>query len=319
MKAIYLIFVILLLSPFGFSQEEVEIETEEAQEEMEAAEMEIEAAEAEIEAALQEMERALKEIEGLTDPDTTRMTIGNTTFIIIENGEDGDNPEDDEWSDDMDPEERDNYKSKRSEPHWAGLDLGVMMLMDQNQQNNFVDNPYWDNDIAKSLVFNVNIIEKKFNFGTPFVGLTTGLGFNFNSIAFRDNYLLTATPDSVYGVIDTVNIYSKNKLRAAYLTVPLMLEFNTSRNESKSVYLAAGVVGGVRIASKLKKRGEFDGKEFKQKEKGTYGLNSFKLDAAVRLGFGDVGIFANYSLLPLFDTEKTIEVYPLTFGLSMNF
>ena len=87
----------------------------------------------------------------------------------------------------------------------------------------------------------------------------------------------------------------------------------------KSFYFATGVVGGIRMTSKIKRKGELDGKEFVQKEKGTYSLNPFKLDAAVRMGYGSFGVFANYSLLPLFDTKKTIEVYPLTFGLSMNF
>ncbi len=281
MKTIYTLLIMLLLSPFGFTQGEM-------------------------------------------DPDTTRMKIGNTTIIIIENGE-----EDVEYiGDESDTTDRGNYftddedydrKSKRSEAHWAGFDVGVLMMMDANFNNSFATTPYWDNDIAKSHVINFNPWEHKFNFGTPFVGLTTGLGFNFMSIAFKDDYLLTDGPDSLFAFIDTVNSYSKNKLKATYLTIPLMLEFNTSRNDSKNFYLAAGVVGGVRVASKVKKRGEFEGKQFKQKEKGTYGLNSFKLDAAVRLGYGNIGIFANYSLLPLFDTNKTVEVYPLTFGLSMNF
>ena len=38
------------------------------------------------------------------------------------------------------------------------------------------------------------------------------------------------------------------------------------------------------MTSKLKRKGEFDGKEFEQKEKGTYGLNPFKLDATARMG-----------------------------------
>ena len=274
----------LLLSPIGFTQEEIE-----------------------------------------TDPDTTRMKIGNTTIIIIieNNGEEETIITDDfdtvDWGSD-DPD-RDDYgrKSKRSEAHWAGLDFGVLMMMDENFNNSFASTPYWDNDIARSHVINLNPLEYKLNFGTPIVGLTTGLGFSFTSVAFKDDYLLMDNADSLYAVVDTVNSYSKNKLKATYLTVPLMLEFNTSRYNHKNVYIAAGVVGGLRITSKVKRKGEYDGKRFKQKEKGTYGLNSFKLDAAVRLGFGDVGVFANYSLLPLFDTKKTVEVYPLTFGLSMNF
>jgi hypothetical protein len=43
------------------------------------------------------------------------------------------------------------------------------------------------------------------------------------------------------------------------------------------------------------------------------------LDAAMRMGYGNWGAFATYSLLPLFETSKTTEVFPLTFGLSINF
>ena len=165
----------------------------------------------------------------------------------------------------------------------------------------------------------MNLLEKKFNFGTPYVGLTTGLGFSFASVAFRDNFLIESTSDSVYAVMDTANVYSKNKLKASYLTIPLLLEFNTSADKDKSFYLAAGVVGGVRLTSKTKRQGEFDGKEFKEKVKGPFSLNPFKVDAAVRLGYANWGVFANYSLLPLFDKGKTVDLYPLTFGLSLNF
>jgi hypothetical protein len=98
-----------------------------------------------------------------------------------------------------------------------------------------------------------------------------------------------------------------------------MLEFNTSADSDKSFYLAAGVVGGVRMTSKTKREGEFEGKDFKEKVKGQYNLNPFKLDAAVRLGYNDWGVFANYSLLSLFEEGTTTDLYPLTFGLSLNF
>lgn len=250
--------------------------------------------------------------------DTMRMKFGKTQVLVI--SEEGDDPDvkvtvDGEEAD-IEDEPR---KRKKSEAHWAGLDFGFNVLLDENRENSFPNNPYWKNDAAKSQVWNLNILEHKFNFGTPYVGLTTGLGFNWTSVAFKDNYVLQSTPDSVFAVIDTVNVYSKNKLKASYLTVPLMLEFNTSADEDKSFYLAAGVVGGVRLTSKTKREGEFDGKEFREKVKAPYNLNAFKLDAAARLGYGNWGVFANYSLLPLFDKGKTVDLYPLTFGLSLNF
>jgi len=39
----------------------------------------------------------------------------------------------------------------------------------------------------------------------------------------------------------------------------------------------------------------------------------------VRMGYGQWGAFANYSLIPLFDTKKTAEAQALTFGLTLNF
>ena len=251
--------------------------------------------------------------EGKQKPaDTTRMNVGNTEILIIDHGE----------SDEIEITDGDTIyvtKEPKKEAHWAGIDFGVTMLMNESFGNNFTDYPYWNNEAAKSHVWNLNILEHKFNIAREYFGVTTGLGFSFTSVAFKNNYVLNHTADTLNAFIDTVNAYSKNKLKAAYLTVPLLLEFNSNINAKKSFYLAAGVVGGVRLTSKVKRKGEFDGKEFTEKHKGTYALNSFKLDAALRLGYSDFGVFANYSLLPLFDIGKTTAVYPLTFGLSYNF
>ena len=254
-----------------------------------------------------------EEMENEGTSDTTRVNLGRKELVIIDHED-----EDDEFFID----EGDTiYKKKRrrSEAHWAGIDFGFSMLMNSNFENKFDDHKYWENDPARSQTWNLNLLEHKFNFGTPYVGLTTGLGFSFTSVAFKDNYVLTDTPDTLMAVIDTVNTYTKNKLKASYLTVPLLLEFNTNADEEKSFYFAAGVVGGVRLTSKVKRKGEFDGKDFEQKDKGKFGLNAFKLDGTVRLGYSHFGAFASYSLLPLFDEGKTVPVYPLTFGLSLNF
>lgn len=242
--------------------------------------------------------------------DTTRMVIKNKEITIVDLGDDeryvikdGDTI----------------VKKKRSEAHWAGVDFGFTMLMNSNFENKFDNYPYWENDAARSQVWNINFAEYKFNFGTPYVGLTTGLGLSFASVAFKDNYVLQTTPDTLMATIDTVYTYTKNKLKASYLTVPLLLEFNTNVKAHKSFYFAAGVVGGVRLTSKVKRKGEFDGKDFVQKEKARYSLNSFKLDGMVRMGYSDFGVFASYSLLPLFEDGKTTKIYPFNFGLTVNF
>lgn len=251
-------------------------------------------------------------------PDTTRMHFGKIEMIIVEHSEKIEPQDKDSLSTN---EEEDDFTDDRPhyEAHWSGVNFGFNTLLNANQEVSFPEYPYWQNDAARSQVWDLNLMEHKFPLFREYVGLTTGLGFNFTSVAFKDNYLLNYSADTLTAFIDTINTYSKNKLKASYLTVPLMLEFNTNEDADRSFYFAAGVVGGVRIGSKIKRQGEFEGKEFEQKLRGTYALNSFKLDAAVRLGYADWGVFANYSLLPLFETDKTTSVYPLTFGLSYNF
>ncbi len=57
----------------------------------------------------------------------------------------------------------------------------------------------------------------------------------------------------------------------------------------------------------------------KNKIKGRYNLNPYQLNATARIGYKDFGVFANYSLLPLFETGLAEEAYPLTAGVSLSF
>lgn len=248
--------------------------------------------------------------------DTTRINLakGKMEIIIVDKS-----GSDTETIDTIDAAPDKKRSKQHYEAHWAGLDMGFNVMMNNAMKTDFDPYNYWENDPARSMTWNLNILEHKFKIAGPYVGITTGLGFSFTQLAFKDNYVLFSSSDTLFASIDTLSVYSKNKLRANYLTVPLLLEFCTNADEDKSFYLAAGVVGGVRLSSKVKRAGEFEGKEFKQQEKGVYGLNPFKLDATVRMGYGSWGAFASYSLMPLFDTSKTVEVYPLTFGLSLNF
>lgn len=252
--------------------------------------------------------------------DTTRINLGeNKEILIITKGsntniyiEDGDSLET--------KTEKEPKKHKAShDGAWAGMDLGVNMLMSSNFKSSFPAAKQWEADPAKSFYFNFNFVDRRFNIYKEYVGITTGLGLNFNQIAFKNNYLLNENADSLWAVIDTANNYSKNKLRATYLQIPLLLEFNTSKLESKSFRVSMGVIGGLRLGSSTKRKITEDGENFKKKDKGTYALNPFKLDGTIRMGYKNLGIFANYSILPLFDTKKTSEVYPLSFGISYNF
>lgn len=258
-------------------------------------------------AQAQENEKGAK---GSGEPDTTNLHMGKTKILIINN------PSDSSEVSDRKKKKDEGYSN---DGHWAGVEFGVTTLMNPQFQTSFPTAPQWENDPAKSFYWNFNIMDHRFNLYRDRVGITTGLGLNLTRIGIKGNYVLFDNADSLFAIKDTVNNYSKNKLRATYLQIPLLFEFNTSSDEDKSFWLTAGVVGGVRIGSSTKRKIEKGTFESKEKIKGVYGLNPFKLDATVRMGYSNWGIFASYALIPMIDTDKTVAVHPLTFGLTMNF
>ena len=66
-------------------------------------------------------------------------------------------------------------------------------------------------------------------------------------------------------------------------------------------------------------RVDFDGKTFDESAKGDYAINPFILNSVVRIGYQSIGLFVDYSLLSYFKPNKTDNVHPLAFGVTLNF
>ncbi len=148
------------------------------------------------------------------------------------------------------------------------------------------------------------------------MGITTGLGFDWKKIGIKNNLKLNYNADSVWAVNDVNYNYDKNVLRATYVNIPLFLEFNSSANAKKSWFLMVGVIGGMRIGSKFIQKLYDQKNDINKKLSGDYALNNYKLDASARIGFKHVGVFTNFSLIPMFDTKRVEKAFPITFGLS---
>jgi TonB family protein len=209
--------------------------------------------------------------------------------------------------------------TKRYDAHWAGFDIGTLILLSQGFNSNFENNPYWENNIGKSSSLNLNLFEYKLPIFKQYFGLTTGLGMAVSTIGFKDNYILQHNQDSVFALKDTIQSYRMNSLSAGYVIVPLLLEFSTKPKQKKSFYVAAGVVGGLRFTSSTTKTGKYaNGDRFQNVVRSKYNLNPITLDATVRAGYGLLGVYASYQLSSLFKNNKTVEIFPFKVGLTMN-
>jgi len=240
--------------------------------------------------------------------DTTKIKLGNKTIIIVEKNNDKvdttiikEKIEDKEVtinSKEKKTKHKNHYNS-RNYSRWAGLYLGINQLVDDGflepSTNDWAINPW------KSRIWNINFMEVNLNIVKRHILLTTGFGLEYKNYSFTENIDLVINENGSVNPVKNNDLkYSKDKLHVSYFQMPILLEFNTSSRPRKGFYLAAGVVGGVRMYSKLYQKYELNDNTIKQKTKSDFNLNPYQLYGTLRIGFNRLTLYGNFDILPLF-------------------
>ena len=163
---------------------------------------------------------------------------------------------------------------------------------------------------GKSVNVNIWIFMQKLNVIKHVVNLKYGLGVELNNYRYKkDNpisYKETSPPQIHW---EDNREFSKNKLAADYITVPLMINFNTTpKSGNRGLSLSAGVSGGYLYSSRNKQISDENGK---QKEKGDIGLNRWKLAYIGELGLGPVRLYGSYAITDLHENGLSQRPYNL--------
>jgi PIN domain nuclease of toxin-antitoxin system len=226
--------------------------------------------------------------------------------------------------------------------HWAGFDLGFGGYVTPGFDMNFnPDYPYMNMNTARSLMININPFELNVNIYNQKIGFTTGLGFQTSNYYFTGNYIMIQDSSALiaFKVQDMQGnpvSMKVNKMVVSYLNLPLLFEFQTNRyRRLNSFHISLGAIAGVRIGSYTKQ--EYYDKDksyylvdeagkkvltytidgYKARDRGAYHLSPFKLDAALRVGWSHLNLFATYSLTPMFQKDQGPELYPFTVGITL--
>lgn len=236
------------------------------------------------------------------DGDTTRFKLGDRRIMIF-GDEDGKDT----------VKKRDEVKSI-----WSGIEVGVNGYLTPGGSSDFPKKyNFLELNYKKSLCINLNVWEKNIKLYKNYVALTTGAGLEFNRYFFDNNSTLQGLNDTVSANVSGLD-FSKNCLKASYVTVPLLLELNSNKVAKKSFHLAAGIVGAYNLTTKLKQVYELNNKEYKNKVKSDFNLNPFKIAATVRLGYGRFNVFATYGLTPFFQKKATApDLTAFTVGVTL--
>lgn len=266
-------------------------------------------------------------IEVYEGDDSVKVVVGNRELYVDEDGN-------------VSFERRKNHKFNG---HWAGFEMGLNGYFNPDFNMSFPkESEYMDLQMTKSWAVHLNFFEQNVALSrNKKWGMVTGLGINWNNYRFSNDTRLNADSSDLRGYIDQGISIRRTKLTALYFDIPLLFEFQTNHYQNKnSFHIATGMIMGVRLSSHTKKYYDEWNKEFNvtgyNEETGQYAtlytatspdyaivkdfddyyMNPFKFDATVRIGWGFINLFANYSVNTLFKKDKGPELYPWTVGIT---
>jgi hypothetical protein len=202
---------------------------------------------------------------------------------------------------------------------WAGIGVNANGFMNTNKEfASTTELSFLTLDPAKSIGFQLNFAEKRFPIIKEYVGVVTGLGFQWNRYSIKGDYDFNVVNDTLVANATGIN-YTKNTLSSAYLQAPLLLQISTNKNPNKAWNISAGIVGGVRVDARQIQKWEADDKENKDKTKDDFQFNPFQASLMATIGYGDWSLYATYGLSDVFNEGSAPKVRGVNAGILLSF
>ena len=259
-------------------------------------------------------------------------TIRIGAIIIVKNGK---NKTDKEVNITMGRKNKERKQNANVSTNWWIVDLGFANYTDNTNYSNtgtyLVNKPGAPalnaNDFklraGKSVNLNVWFFMQRLNLIKHYVNLKYGVGVELNNyryksaITYKEGGVIPYSggmqTNAAFIFRDSV-AFTKNKLAADYVTVPLMLNFNSNpSSRKKGISISAGVSAGYLYGQRNKQKSSEGGKD---KNRGDYDLNRFKLSYVAELGLGSIRFYGSYSPQSFYD--RSLDMKPYTFGLRFS-
>ena len=227
-------------------------------------------------------------------------------------------------------------EDERSKGYFGGLGFSAVTLMHfsgdvQNPDEVESGDIIWGgpdslglftDNITNSWRLEFNPFEYRQKILGEFLGITTGVGFDWWRIAVENNHELSfdENTDQVVANIlpeDSLDV-QKHRLDAIYLRVPVLVSFRTSKKPDEGLHIEAGVVGGYRLVGQYFR--EF--RQFTQVTTNTdksFPFNGFSVNARFAFGYGNVSVVGEAGLIPTFAETRAPALHSGSVGIHFAF
>jgi len=203
-------------------------------------------------------------------------------------------------------------KEKNFYSHLSGFGLGVNVYLNKDGAMKLPDQ-YKDMDLNVSK--SINVVLNLFDVSQPLISnklaITAGVGTEWHNYRFSEDITLEKKDGVLSTKILTGNVV-KTKLTDWWLNVPVALELNGGKYNS--FYASFGAVGSLLLNSHTKYVTSDGGKQ-KHKNWNAFYLNPFRVSLMAKVGYGNFGVYATYSLVQMFQEDKGPELYPFAAGV----
>lgn len=216
-------------------------------------------------------------------------------------------------------------KPKKVSTNWFVYDIGFAGYNDVTNYNtpaaqNFLRNqtsgvPAGESDYALRTTrlsnFNLWFFMQRVSLIASVLNIKYGFGIESNNYFYKTGITYVDGAD-VYTTRSS-QTFSKNKLVANYLTVPLMLNLNTNPARGKRGFqVSAGISAGYLSGARQKQKSSAG----TEKNKSNFNLQPFKLAYVGELGLGPVKLYGSIATTTLH--KNALEQMPYTVGVRFS-
>jgi hypothetical protein len=212
--------------------------------------------------------------------------------------------------------------SNQLESAFGGIEIGVGTFVTPNMNTSLDNlNKNLETNLGSSWRFAINFGDWDLPIVKGRLALTTGLGLSFDHYGFKNkDSLIDGEATKILAFKATDAPLTTSRLSQFNLTLPLLIKYNSNYNKNnKRFYVATGIIVNYTLGNSIYTEYSKNGVDYEKRYSSDFYVNRFRADATVRIGYNHVSVFANFGLIPIFDTSKVTDTRTMQAGLAFNF